>query len=89
VSDVFRSLPPQAAAVGARRTLFSAMDVARAEDPEPSPAAPASCGSRFLWYARLLRESPRLLLQVLNDARRAADLICPEDPQDARGKLVN
>jgi len=35
------------------------MDVARAEDPEPSPAAPASCGSRFLWYARLLRESPR------------------------------
>ncbi|MEY2645861.1 MAG: hypothetical protein RLZZ611_2510 [Cyanobacteriota bacterium] len=28
----------------------------------------------------LLRESPRLLLQVLGDARRAADLICPEAP---------
>jgi antirestriction protein ArdC len=26
----------------------------------------------------LLRESPRVLLQVLGDARRAADLICPE-----------
>ena len=40
-------------------------------------------------WLELLRESPRLLLQVLSDARRAADLICPEDPQDARGKLVN
>ncbi|MFZ9271748.1 MAG: topoisomerase, partial [Prochlorococcaceae cyanobacterium] len=29
------------------------------------------------WIA-LLRESPRMLLQVLGDARRAADLICPE-----------
>ena len=29
------------------------------------------------WIA-LLRESPRVLLQVLSDARRAADLICPE-----------
>jgi antirestriction protein ArdC len=32
------------------------------------------------WIA-LLNESPRVLLQVLSDARRAADLICPE-PQD-------
>ena len=32
-------------------------------------------------WLELLRESPRLLLQVLNDARRAADLICPEDPE--------
>jgi antirestriction protein ArdC len=29
------------------------------------------------WVA-LLRESPRVLLQVLSDARKAADLICPE-----------
>ena len=29
------------------------------------------------WIA-LLKESPRVLLQVLSDARRAADLICPE-----------
>ena len=32
-------------------------------------------------WLELLRESPRLLLQVLNDARRAADLIFPEDPE--------
>jgi antirestriction protein ArdC len=31
------------------------------------------------WVA-LLKESPRVLLQVLGDARRAADLICPEAP---------
>jgi antirestriction protein ArdC len=29
------------------------------------------------WIA-LLQESPRVLLQVLGDARKAADLICPE-----------
>ncbi len=29
-------------------------------------------------WVDLLRESPRVLLQVLSDARRAADLICPE-----------
>ena len=29
-------------------------------------------------WVELLRESPRVLLQVLGDARRAADLICPE-----------
>jgi antirestriction protein ArdC len=43
-------------------------------------------------WLELLRESPRLLLQVLSDARKAADLICPEDPQDpqeARGQVVN
>lgn len=32
----------------------------------------------------LLRETPRVLLQVLSDARRAADLICPE-PADGTG----
>jgi len=34
------------------------------------------------WIA-LLRESPRVLLQVLSDARRAADLICPEPAEGA------
>jgi len=29
-------------------------------------------------WVRLLRQSPRLLFQVLSEARRAADLICPE-----------
>nr|WP_286193266.1 MULTISPECIES: zincin-like metallopeptidase domain-containing protein [unclassified Synechococcus] len=29
-------------------------------------------------WVELLRESPRVLLQVLSDARRASDLICPE-----------
>ncbi len=31
------------------------------------------------WIA-MLRESPRLLLKLLSEARRAADLICPETP---------
>ena len=30
-------------------------------------------------WVELLKESPRMLLQVLTDARRAADLICPEE----------
>ena len=29
-------------------------------------------------WVELLKESPRVLLQVLSDARRAPDLICPE-----------
>jgi antirestriction protein ArdC len=33
----------------------------------------------------LLRTSPRVLLQVLSDARKAADLICPEVPEEAGG----
>jgi antirestriction protein ArdC len=32
-------------------------------------------------WVELLRESPRVLLQVLSDARKAADLICPEGPE--------
>jgi antirestriction protein ArdC len=34
-------------------------------------------------WVELLKESPRVLLQVLGDARRAADLICPEAPEAA------
>ena len=34
-------------------------------------------------WVELLKESPRVLLQVLSDARRAADLICPEAPEVA------
>ncbi|MFM7313140.1 MAG: zincin-like metallopeptidase domain-containing protein, partial [Cyanobium sp.] len=34
-------------------------------------------------WINLLKESPRVLLQVLGDARRGADLICPEG-QDLR-----
>jgi antirestriction protein ArdC len=34
-------------------------------------------------WIELLRESPRVLLQVLSDARKAADLICPEAPEAA------
>jgi antirestriction protein ArdC len=36
-------------------------------------------------WIELLRESPRVLLQVLSDARRAADLICPEAPEAVGG----
>ncbi|WP_228008965.1 ArdC family protein [Cyanobium sp. LEGE 06113] len=32
-------------------------------------------------WVELLRESPRVLLQVLSGARKAADLICPEGPE--------
>ena len=34
-------------------------------------------------WIELLKESPRVLLQVLSDARKAADLICPEAPEAA------
>ena len=34
-------------------------------------------------WVDLLRESPRVLLQVLSDARKAADLVCPEAPEAA------
>jgi antirestriction protein ArdC len=36
-------------------------------------------------WIELLRESPRVLLQMLSDARRAADLIFPEAPEAAGG----
>jgi antirestriction protein ArdC len=32
-------------------------------------------------WVELLHESPRVLLQVLSEARRAADLVCPETPE--------
>ena len=38
------------------------------------------------WIA-LLQESPRLLFQVLSEARRAAELICPEEPEEAAPAL--
>lgn len=31
-------------------------------------------------WVELLKESPRVLFQVLSEARQAADLICPEVP---------
>jgi antirestriction protein ArdC len=34
-------------------------------------------------WISLLQESPRVLLQVLGDARRAADLICSEGQDQA------
>jgi len=34
-------------------------------------------------WIELLRESPRVLLQVLSDARKAADLVCPEASEAA------
>ena len=34
-------------------------------------------------WVELLKESPRVLLQVLSDARSAADLVCPEAPEAA------
>lgn len=32
-------------------------------------------------WVELLKESPRVLLQVLGNARKAADLVCPEAPE--------
>jgi len=41
-------------------------------------------------WVDLLQESPRLLLRVLSDARRAADLICPEEEEfTAKQPLVS
>jgi antirestriction protein ArdC len=34
-------------------------------------------------WVELLKESPRVLLKVLSDARKAADLVCPEAPEAA------
>ncbi len=34
-------------------------------------------------WVELLKESPQVLLQVLSDARKAADLVCPEAPEAA------
>ncbi len=34
-------------------------------------------------WVELLKESPRVLLQVLSDARKAADLVFPEEPEAA------
>jgi antirestriction protein ArdC len=39
-------------------------------------------------WLELLRESPRLLLQVLGEARRAADLIAPESDSDKQPKKI-
>ena len=36
-------------------------------------------------WVELFKASPRVLLQVLSDARKAADLICPEVPEAAGG----
>lgn len=36
-------------------------------------------------WVELLQDSPRVLLRVLGDARRAADLICPEAEEHASG----
>jgi len=40
-------------------------------------------------WVELLKESPRVLLQVLSDARKAADLVCPEafEAADSRAGL--
>jgi antirestriction protein ArdC len=36
-------------------------------------------------WVELLQDSPRVLLRVLGDARRAADLICPETEEHPSG----
>jgi antirestriction protein ArdC len=33
-------------------------------------------------WIELLKESPRVLFQVLSEARQAADLICPQEPEE-------
>jgi antirestriction protein ArdC len=41
-------------------------------------------------WIELLKESPRVLLQVLSEARQAADLICPEaDPQKSAAVITD
>ena len=45
----------------------------------------ANHASYLASWINLLKETPRLLLQVLAEARRAADLIAPETPVELRG----
>ena len=39
-------------------------------------------------WIELLKESPRVLIQVLSEVRQAADLICPEGEQPEVKSLV-
>ena len=50
-----------------------------------SSSAMANHAAYLGHWVELLRESPRVLLQVLSDARNTADLICPEEDSEAAG----
>jgi antirestriction protein ArdC len=68
----------------AREELVAELGAVLLGDPLEIGSAMANHAAYLGHWIELLRESPRVLVQVLSDARRGADLICPEAP-DAAG----
>ena len=62
----------------AREELVAELGAVLLGDRLAIGSAMANHAADLSHWAELLQESPRVLLQVLSDARKAADLICPE-----------
>ncbi len=62
----------------AREELVAELGAVLLGDRLEIGSAMANHAAYLIHWVELLQESPQLLLQVLGDARRAADLICPE-----------
>ncbi len=62
----------------AREELVAELGAVLLGDRLAIGSAMANHAAYLSHWAELLQESPRVLLQVLSDARKAADLICPE-----------
>ncbi|NDG74937.1 MAG: topoisomerase [Synechococcaceae bacterium WB8_1B_136] len=69
----------------AREELVAELGAVLLGDRLEIGSAMANHAAYLSHWVELLRESPRVLLQVLSDARKAADLICPEPPQAPEG----
>jgi len=62
----------------AREELVAELGAVLLGDRLEIGSAMANHAAYLRHWVELLKESPRMLLQVLSDARRAADLVCPE-----------
>ena len=71
----------------AREELVAELGAVLLGDRLEIGSAMANHAAYLSHWVELLKESPRVLLQVLSDARKAADLICPE-AADATGSCV-
>jgi len=69
----------------AREELVAELGAVLLGDRLEIGAAMANHAAYLDHWIGLLRETPRLLFQVLAEARRAAELICPEQRADAEG----
>ena len=68
----------------AREELVAELGAVLLADRLEIGSAMANHAAYLNHWVELLRESPRVLLQVLSDARKAADLVCPETPEADR-----